>query len=406
MLKLLLISIVLSSCALLSGDNKSIKLTILHTNDHHGHFLKDSSGQIGMAARSTLLKKLRSDFKKSGTQSLLLSGGDINTGTMESDIFDAEPDFKGMNLLGYDAMAVGNHEFDNSLEVIQKQRKWAGFPFLSANIFYKNSKKRVFEPAYIIKEYQGIKVGIFGLTTIDTPFKASRQEARDILEFQNIIESAKEMVHELKSKEQVDLIIVVTHVGHKGSLTANGDVKLANAVDGIDVIVGGHSQEIINAENHNDTIIIQAEDWGRYLGKLDLKVSKKSVTQISYELIPINLKKKVKGKKVFQTSEIKQDPSFDRLFAPYKEKASKLGMRVIGSLDKTFSGARKLVRAKQMPVAQFMGNAIFEKIKNLDVAIVNGGSIRSELRAGDISIKNLHELHPHFQKLMLSLLRS
>jgi 5'-nucleotidase/UDP-sugar diphosphatase len=167
-----------------------------------------------MAARKTLLDDLKLEIKNENGHYILLSGGDINTGTMESDIFDAEPDFKGMNLLGYDAMAVGNHEFDNSYKTLLKQQKWAGFPFLSANIFWKGTKKRVFNPAYIIKNYGDLKVGIFGLTTVDTPFKASHDEAKRKFDFRSIIDSAKSVVKELKEKEKVDLIFVVTHVGH------------------------------------------------------------------------------------------------------------------------------------------------------------------------------------------------
>lgn len=137
-----------------------LNLVIFHTNDHHGHYLKDSKGQAGMAARKTLLDIERKKASMNQQASLLLSGGDINTGTMESDLFDAEPDFKGMNLLRYDAMAVGNHEFDNSYKTIMRQQKLAGFPFLSANIFWKNSGKRVFNhPLYLVKKINNFKIG-------------------------------------------------------------------------------------------------------------------------------------------------------------------------------------------------------------------------------------------------------
>lgn len=85
-------------------------------------------------------------WRKRGGSVLLLSGGDINTGVPESDLQDAEPDFRGMNLIGYDAMAVGNHEFDNPLTVLRQQEKWAKFPFLSANIYQKSTGERLFKP--------------------------------------------------------------------------------------------------------------------------------------------------------------------------------------------------------------------------------------------------------------------
>ena len=103
--------------------DKTYKITILHTNDHHGHFWRSEYGEYGLAAQKTLVDGIRKEVAEEGGSVLLLSGGDINTGVPESDLQDAEPDFRGMNLIGYDAMAVGNHEFDNPLSVLRQQEK-------------------------------------------------------------------------------------------------------------------------------------------------------------------------------------------------------------------------------------------------------------------------------------------
>ncbi len=102
-------------------QDKTYKITILHTNDHHGHFWRNDYGEYGLAAQKTLVDGIRKEVAAEGGSVLLLSGGDINTGVPESDLQDAEPDFRGMNLIGYDAMAVGNHEFDNPLSVLRQQ---------------------------------------------------------------------------------------------------------------------------------------------------------------------------------------------------------------------------------------------------------------------------------------------
>ena len=388
----LFLVVIFTSCSSYNPEEAKLHLRILHTNDHHGHYLKDRDGQYGMAARKTLIDKMRKSSRDNAT--LLLSGGDINTGTMESDIFDAKPDFLGMKKIGYDAMAIGNHEFDNDFKVLLKQKKWAGFPFLSANIFYKDSGKRVFEPAYIIKEFKGVKVGIFGLTTIDTPFKASSDDAKKKFIFKPIIDAAKPIVEELKLK--ADIIIAVTHIGHYGSATSKGDVELAKAVDGIDVIVGGHSQEIINAEVHNDTIIVQAEDWGKYLGVLDLYIGEENlVDHHDYVLNPINLKKRVGDKKVLIAAEIKENSEMIQLFRPFREKAEKIGKKTVGTLNKTLSAIRGEVRSKQMPIGQFVGETIAHKISTVDAVVLNGGSIRAGLEKGKISRKDLHNVHPY-----------
>ncbi|NCO47395.1 MAG: bifunctional UDP-sugar hydrolase/5'-nucleotidase, partial [Vibrio sp.] len=136
-------------------EDTTYKLTVLHTNDHHGRFWQNKYGEYGMAARKTLIDDLRSDIEAEGGSVLLLSGGDINTGVPESDLQDAEPDFKGMSKIGYDAMALGNHEFDNPLEVLFKQKEWANFPMLSANIYDKATGKRLFQ-AYQMFDKQGV----------------------------------------------------------------------------------------------------------------------------------------------------------------------------------------------------------------------------------------------------------
>lgn len=99
-----------SETALAYEQDKTYKITVLHTNDHHGHFWRNEYGEYGLAAQKTLVDGIRKEVAAEGGSVLLLSGGDINTGVPESDLQDAEPDFRGMNLVGYDAMAIGNHE--------------------------------------------------------------------------------------------------------------------------------------------------------------------------------------------------------------------------------------------------------------------------------------------------------
>ena len=132
------------SCAQTQKKSQVHKLTILHTNDHHGRFWSNRDGEYGLAARATLIQELKDAVKKEGGEVLLLDAGDVNTGVPQSDLLDAEPDFKGMAAIGYDVMAVGNHEFDKPLKTILKQQKeWAKFPFISANI-YDAKRQRVF----------------------------------------------------------------------------------------------------------------------------------------------------------------------------------------------------------------------------------------------------------------------
>nr|VUD26812.1 bifunctional UDP-sugar hydrolase/5'-nucleotidase periplasmic precursor [Salmonella sp. NCTC 7297] len=212
--------------------DKTYKITILHTNDHHGHFWRSEYGEYGLAAQKTLVDSIRKAVAQEGGSVLLLSGGDINTGVPESDLQDAEPDFRGMNLIGYDAMAVGNHEFDNPLTVLRQQEKWATFPFLSANIYQKSTGERLFKP-WAIFTRQDIKIAVIGLTTDDTA-KIGNPEYFTDIEFRKPAEEAKVVIQELNMNEKPDVIIATTHMGHydngdHGS-NAPGDVEMARSL--------------------------------------------------------------------------------------------------------------------------------------------------------------------------------
>ncbi|MEL0635195.1 metallophosphoesterase [Marinomonas sp. TI.3.20] len=308
---------------------KEYHLTILHTNDNHGHFWKNSDGEYGMAARKTLVDNIREEVALNDGHTLLLSGGDVNTGVPESDIQHAEPDFKGMSLLGYNAMAVGSHEFDNPLSVLRKQQEWAGFPFLSANIFDKETGKRLFD-AYKIFQEGDLKVAVVGFTTDDT-IKQGNPEYLKNIEIRSPIEVAKKLIPELR--KQADIVIAITHMGHYNNgqhgKNASGDVTLARTVPGIDVIIGGHSQDpLFKPDVQNGTLILQAHEWGKYLGRLDLVYKNGVITSSHYKLIPVNLQNKEtsndsKTKRALLDDKIDEDPAMLKLLAPYEEKGKK-----------------------------------------------------------------------------------
>lgn len=190
----------LAGCAQWGGSgpdkDKTHAITILHTNDHHGRFWKNRDGEYGMAARKTVVDQIRQEVKAAGGYSLLLDGGDVNTGVPESDLQDAVPDFRGMNLLGYDAMAVGNHEFDKPPVVLQMQRDLATFPMLSANIYKDGS--RMFAP-YKVFNLGGVRVGVMGLTTEDTQKMVHPDNVRGIT-FANVQTETAKVLPELRQK--------------------------------------------------------------------------------------------------------------------------------------------------------------------------------------------------------------
>lgn len=397
--------------------DKEYKLTILHTNDNHGNFWQNQYGERGMAARATLVNKIRAEVKASGGSLLLLSGGDINTGVPESDLQDAEPDFIGMNMMGYDAMAVGNHEFDNPLDVLAKQAAWAKFPFLAANI-YKDGK-RMFD-AYKIFIKDGIKIAVIGLTTEDTA-KIGNPEFTKEVTFTDPKIEAQRIIAEIKTEHAPDIIIAVSHMGHylngdNGS-NAPGDVQLARYIKkgNLNLIIGGHSQEPLCMEGtkhyadfkagqsckpdmQNGTYIMQAYEWGKYVGRADYAFKNGDFTLQSYNLIPVNLKKQVKNGqgeevRVFIQEEIAQDPSVLKALKPFQEKGTAALSVVIGKSNGLLQGERNIVRNEQTNLGRLIATAHMQRAKS-DFAIMNSGGVRSSIEAGDISYKSVLTVQP------------
>ncbi|ECY5383192.1 bifunctional UDP-sugar hydrolase/5'-nucleotidase [Salmonella enterica subsp. enterica serovar Virchow] len=400
--------------------DKTYKITILHTNDHHGHFWRSEYGEYGLAAQKTLVDSIRKEVAQEGGSVLLLSGGDINTGVPESDLQDAEPDFRGMNLIGYDAMAVGNHEFDNPLTVLRQQEKWAKFPFLSANIYQKSTGERLFKP-WAIFTRQDIKIAVIGLTTDDTA-KIGNSEYFTDIEFRKPAEEAKVVIQELNMNEKPDVIIATTHMGHydngdHGS-NAPGDVEMARSLPAgsLAMIVGGHSQDPVcmASENkkqvnyvpgtpcapdkQNGIWIVQAHEWGKYVGRADFEFRNGEMKMVNYQLIPVNLKKKVtwdngKSERVLYTPEIAENPQMLSLLTPFQNKGKAQLEVKIGSVNGLLEGDRSKVRFVQTNMGRVILAAQIART-GADFGVMSGGGIRDSIEAGDITYKSVLKVQP------------
>ncbi|EEF8270612.1 bifunctional UDP-sugar hydrolase/5'-nucleotidase [Salmonella enterica subsp. enterica] len=400
--------------------DKTYKITILHTNDHHGHFWRSEYGEYGLAAQKTLVDSIRKEVAQEGGSVLLLSGGDINTGVPESDLQDAKPDFRGMNLIGYDAMAVGNHEFDNPLTVLRQQEKWAKFPFLSANIYQKSTGERLFKP-WAIFTRQDIKIAVIGLTTDDTA-KIGNPEYFTDIEFRKPAEEAKVVIQELNMNEKPDVIIATTHMGHydngdHGS-NAPGDVEMARSLPAgsLAMIVGGHSQDPVcmASENkkqvnyvpgtpcapdkQNGIWIVQAHEWGKYVGRADFEFRNGEMKMVNYQLIPVNLKKKVtwdngKSERVLYTPEIAENPQMLSLLTPFQNKGKAQLEVKIGSVNGLLEGDRSKVRFVQTNMGRVILAAQIART-GADFGVMSGGGIRDSIEAGDITYKSVLKVQP------------
>ena len=386
-------------------------LTILHTNDHHGHFAKFDPYPVrdvgGLAAQSTLVNIVRAEVKNLGGSTLLLSAGDVNTGVPESDMLDAEPDFKIMNLLGYDAMVLGNHEFDKPREVLMKQKGWAEFPFLSANVVKKDTGETLVD-AFVMREFDGLRVAIFGLTTEETPILVLPGNVED-LEFKSTIAKAKEIVRKLRN--EADVVIALTHLGfyeESGAICkAAGDFRLAREVPGIDVIVGGHSHtEVRNPKVIGNTLIVQAGEWSKYVGRLDLKIDSDAdkVTEYSYQLIPVNMKIRVRynNKEYYMYADrgYVEDNEILEAIRPYTEKVTRLLSQPVGEALVKLDGDRNLVRFRETNLANLVTDSMRAKTR-AEIAFQNAGGIRADIAPGAITYRDILAVLPFGNTLVL-----
>ncbi|PWF74449.1 bifunctional UDP-sugar hydrolase/5'-nucleotidase [Vibrio sp. T9] len=390
------------------------KFTVLHTNDNHGRFWHNSDGEYGMAARHTLIESIRAEVEAKGGETILLSGGDINTGVPESDMQDAVPDFVGMNLLGYDAMAVGNHEFDNSLDILDMQAELADFPMLAANIYKKDTNERYFDP-YKVFTINGLKIAVIGLTTQDTAKLVNPDNVSNI-HFEDPQVEIKKVLKEIEENEKVDLVFATTHMGHyqdgNNGSEAPGDVKLARSLEEgqLDVIIGGHSQNPVCMEpgtneyadfkpgddcapdQQKGTWIMQAHEWGKYVGRADFEYYDGKLHLANYALIPVNLlddNDEVIGER------IQQDATVKALLLPYQQQGQELLDEKISNTTGKLEGDRNVVRSQQTNLGHLLGEAYRTyKTVGADFGVMNSGGVRDSIQDGDITYRDVLTVQP------------
>ncbi|WP_162997523.1 bifunctional UDP-sugar hydrolase/5'-nucleotidase UshA, partial [Serratia marcescens] len=310
--------------------------------------------------------------------------------------------------------------FDNPLSVLRQQEKWATFPLLSANIYQKSTGQRLFKP-YALFDKQGIKIAVIGLTTDDTA-KIGNPEYFTDMEFRVPAQEAKQVVEQLRKDEKPDVIIAATHMGHydngEHGSNAPGDVEMARSLPTgyLDMIVGGHSQDPVcmagdnrkqvdyvpgtpcSPDRQNGTWIVQAHEWGKYVGRADFEFRNGELKLVHYQLIPVNLKKKVEkadgtSERVYYTQQIAEDSTMMKLLTPFQEKGkAQLGVK-IGSVNGKLEGDRSKVRFVQTNLARVMLAAQRERA-DADFAVMSGGGVRDSIESGDITYKNVLKVQP------------
>lgn len=388
----------------------SNELVILHTNDTHGHPApfpyKNATEAGGLPARATLIRAIR----EANSNVLLLDAGDLNTGRAESGLFHGRPDIEGYNALGYDAMVLGNHEFDHPLDILRWQMGFAAFPFLGANVF--DERGHLFTTPYIIKSLGGFKVAIMGLITRNTMGIVNPDHIKGLF-FEDEVAAAQRLVPKLR--KQADIVIALTHMGIYDS-GKRGSKRLAREVKGIDLIVDGHSHTYLKkpltirhrASDHH-TSIVQAWKWGLVLGRVDLRIQNKSVVDLMFRAIPINLDAPSAGREKNGTQsnhdKIPQDPELRDLIQPYMDRASSILSNEVGIAEEAFS--HENIRSQETSLGRLVADSMAwcAGKDRVDFAIQNGGGIRTGIPKGPITQANLYEVIPFMNTIQVLTLK-
>ena len=367
-----LLSALLAMSVLSGCRTRTAKLTILYINDLHGHLepfkehRKDTSTVGGMARIATLVNQVRAEVEPAGGHVMLLCAGDILQGTPMSLVFKGEPEIRAMNLMKFDAMAIGNHEFDYGQENLQRLTALATFPLVSANILTTTTDK----PAavdYIVNTYGDLDVAVLGLTTDETPISTHPDNVED-MEFLHPIEIAEELLPDLQQK--ADVIIALTHLGFEI------DERLAEAVPGIDVIVGGHSHTRIDSTfRAGQTLICQAFEYGIFLGRADLLIQGGRIVDSKSRLLPVD-------------HTVEEDPRVSSLVSEYASRLGEELEKTVGFATVRLDGERTSVRNRETNLGDLITDAM-RSISGADIALTNAGSIRASIDVGEITTKEI-----------------
>jgi len=374
-----------------------VQITILGTTDLHGNinpidYYTNKPDNRGLAKVATLIKRIRGEQPNV----LLIDSGDTIQGSpLESfhgrkNNQPRDPMMLVMNSLKYDAMAVGNHEYNFGLKVLEKARQEALFPWLSANTYETKTGKTHYQP-YLIRDVAGVKIGILGLTTPGIPNWDNPPNYAG-LEFHNPISEAMKWVAVLRGKEKVDVVVVAMHMGLGEDLRTgevspgqvpheNDAVQIAQQVPGIDVIFMGHTHRDVPSLYINGVLITQANAWGRHLARADMYLEKS----------PQGWRVYAKAARTIPTDDrVAADPEVVKLAEPYDRETQAWLGRTIGESAADLS-------AKD---ARFRDTAILDLIQkvqleagNADVSMVASFNSEARIAKGPVSVRDIAGLY-------------
>ena len=397
---MLLVTLLVAGVPVAMAQGGEYTLTVLHTNDVHAHILQfnqygssceeedAAEGKCfgGVARRATKVDEIRAE----GDNLILVDAGDQFQGTLFYNQYKGEAAQRFMNELGYDAMAVGNHEFDDGPGVLGSFIRGVNFPVLSANINASQEPELagLIKP-YVVLEVGGEKIGLIGCTTEDTAILSS--PGPNVV-FNNIETSVAAAVLELEGMG-INKIVLLSHAG------IGRDKQVAAAVDGIDVIVSGHTHTylsntdedaegpypvVVDSPAGTPVLVVSDAAWGKYLGRLDVTFDANGVP-VSWQGNPITL-----------DASVLQDPDILAEALALDEPLEALRNQLIGSAAVDLDGDRDSCRFGECNMGNLITDAVVwaTATEGTQIAFLNGGSIRTSIPAGDVSRGDVLEVLP------------
>jgi 5'-nucleotidase/UDP-sugar diphosphatase len=350
----------------IQAQAQSLELRILYVNDFHGfaEAYKPFGSQEPLGGVAYLAGKVKALREEKPT--LLLAAGDMIQGNNWANMSQGESVIELMNAMQFDAMVLGNHEFDFGKAELKKRMSEASFSILGANVEGLDQLK----PFVIIKR-GGVRTGIIGIVTEETPVATHPRNVSGI-KFLTSADIVEKSVRELKN--QADIIIVLSHIGHAA------DRVLAEKVKGIDVIVGGHSHtKILKPVRIGETLIVQAWEHGKALGVLDLTIREGKVVGYDGRLEEV------------RPQLGKGDQGILALVEKYERKVDTVLNARVGEAAIDMDGEN--VRRRETNLGNFITD-IMRHASNADAALINGGTIRTSMKQGEVRIKDVYSVLP------------
>ena len=372
--------------ALVPVSARAAEVVLFHTNDAHARIMKGDDGgkTIGLAEMTAAVRKSRAGNEAT----LWLDAGDTFHGMPAVNVSRGVGMVALLNRAGLDAMTPGNHDYNYGAPRLLELARRARFPVLSANTVGRETGELLFKP-YKIFRWGGIRVGVFGLTTPDTA-GATRPSNVETVRFTDAVEAAWRMVAELRP--QCDVIVALAHLGlnEHSSITSE---RLAQEAPGIDVIIDGHSHTALpEGLTVGDTLIAQTGWHGHFLGRVMLTVENGRVVGKEARLLD--------AEAVAQLAPEPDEGVLKALAALEKRNAALFG-KVVARSSRRLTGDRSILRRQESELGNLCADA-FRWRAGADLAISNGGGMRSDLPAGDVTRGDIMAIFPFGNNVMLA----